>query len=116
MGEKTDSAGSGFSGRAPQGFAITNQSDDHLYHAGLSRYPLLQQTLKALHIQLGQQHPPPRKADPPAHAAIGKRLEKLIRSVAAAWIWNGKANPMKEFPAQSSTKWRRLSRATGTDF
>ena len=124
LGDKTRSAGSGFIDRAPQGFAITDQGVNGLCYAGLGRHPLLQQALKALHIQLGQQqpkrgvrwrlgdigakqlvqrlavplgktlhahqralvaengedrhqqHPPLRKADPPAHAAIGQRLEE----------------------------------------
>ena len=57
LGDKTRCAGSGFIDRAPQGFAITDQGVDGLCHAGLGRHPLLQQALKALHIQLGQQQP-----------------------------------------------------------
>jgi hypothetical protein len=57
LGDKTRSAGSGFIDRAPQGFAITDQGVNGLCYAGLGRHPLLQQALKALHIQLGQQQP-----------------------------------------------------------
>ena len=49
--------GGDFIDRAPQGFAIADQIVDGLCHAWLGHHPLLQQALKSLHIQLGQQQP-----------------------------------------------------------
>ena len=46
-----------------------------------------QRTLVAEHGQdRQQQHSPLRKANPPAHTAIGKRLEKADRIRCSGWV------------------------------
>ena len=57
LGNETRCAGGGFNDGAPQGLAVAHQSVHSLCHARLRRHPLLQQGLKALHIQLSKQQP-----------------------------------------------------------
>jgi len=78
LGDQTHYAGGGFIDRAPQGFAFRDQHVDGLCHAGPGRQPLLQQALKALRIQLGQQQP--KRGVRWRLVAIGARVDSKSQS------------------------------------
>ncbi len=74
-------AGSGLIDWAPQGLAITDQGVDRSCYAGLGCDPLLQQSLKTLHIQLSEQQP---------EGEVRRRLgdlgaEQLVEGLAVAF-------------------------------